>query len=57
MAKKGNRLILAMVCDQCHSKNYITERNRVNTEEKLVLRKYCPKCRAHTKHKETQKLK
>ena len=57
MARKGNRLILGMVCDQCHSKNYITERNRVNTEEKLVLKKYCPKCRAHTKHKETQKLK
>lgn len=57
MAKKGNRLIVGLLCSECNSFNYITERNRVNTTEKLALKKYCRKCRKRTDHKETQKLK
>jgi large subunit ribosomal protein L33 len=57
MAKKGARQLYALICPVCKSQNYITEKNKVNTTEKLVLSKYCPKCRKHTDHKETQKLK
>ena len=57
MAKKGNRLILGLLCSVCNSFNYITERNRVNTTEKLKLKKYCKKCKKRTEHKETLKLK
>ncbi|MCD6226097.1 50S ribosomal protein L33 [bacterium] len=57
MAKRGNRLIIGLVCSVCGQVNYITERNKVNTPDKLVLKKYCPHCKKRTEHKETQKLK
>lgn len=57
MAKRGARQLLGLVCSVCKKQNYITEKNKTNTTEKLVLRKYCPKCRKHTKHEERQKLK
>lgn len=56
MAKKDQRLILAMVCTVCKSQNYMTTRNKINTIEKIVLKKYCPHCRKHTEHKESSKL-
>jgi len=55
--KKGPRQILGLICQECKSFNYVSERNRTNTEKKLVLRKYCKRCRKHTEHKETSKLK
>ena len=57
MAKKGARQIFALVCSVCKSQNYISEKNKVNIVDKLVLSKYCSKCRKHTDHKENQKLK
>jgi len=56
MAKKEQRILLGMICQVCKSQNYITNRNKLNTTEKLVLKKYCRKCRKHTEHKETTKL-
>ena len=56
MAKKEQRLVLALVCTVCKSQNYMTSRNKINTEEKLKLRKYCRRCKKHTEHKETNKL-
>ncbi|HLD24898.1 MAG TPA: 50S ribosomal protein L33 [Patescibacteria group bacterium] len=56
MAQKDQRLILAMICSVCKSQNYITYRNKINTTEKLVLKKYCRRCRKHTEHKESSKL-
>lgn len=59
MAKKGKgpRMILGLKCADCGAFNYITERNKVNTPDKLELKKYCKRCRKHTAHKETSKLK
>ena len=57
MAKKGSRQIFGLVCSVCKKQNYIIERNKVNTPEKLVLKKFCNKCRKATEHKETSKLK
>ena len=54
--KKEQREMLALVCTVCKSQNYITKRNKLNTPEKLVLKKYCRQCRKHTEHKETTKL-
>lgn len=56
MAKKDQRLLLALICTVCKSQNYMTTRNKINTVEKLVLKKFCPKCKKHTDHKETSKL-
>jgi large subunit ribosomal protein L33 len=58
MAKKGeHRATLGLKCSVCKSVNYITERNKINTEGKLLLKKYCKKCRIKTDHKEIEKLK
>ena len=57
MAKKGPRQILAFVCSVCKTQNYITEKNKTNTPDKLVLKKYCLVCKKKTDHKEKSKLK
>jgi len=57
MAKKGARQLLALVCPVCKSQNYITEKNKVEHPDKLELKKYCRRCRKHTLHKESSKLK
>lgn len=56
MAKKEQRITIALVCQICKSQNYITSKNKIEQKEKLVLKKYCKKCRKHTEHKETDKL-
>ena len=57
MAKKGPRILIAFKCGVCNSQNYISQKNRTNTEGKLEIKKYCKRCRKHTPHKETTKLK
>jgi len=59
MAKKGKgpRMQIGLVCTKCKHFNYLTERNKNNTEKKIELMKYCRKCHERTLHKETQKLK
>ena len=55
--KKGNRILIAMECTETGMRSYITEKNRVNSVSKIKLKKYNPKLRKHTLHKEVQKLK
>ena len=57
MAKKSARILIALVCTKCKSQNYITSKNKQTTKKKLVLKKYCKRCRQHTEHKERTKLK
>lgn len=45
---------IIMRCSECSNDNYYTEKNRQNSPDKLVLRKYCPACRKHTSHEETR---
>ena len=54
---KGPRSILGLKCSICNKQNYLTQKNRTNTPEKLKLTKYCSKCKKHTLHKELAKLK
>ncbi|PIS09027.1 50S ribosomal protein L33 [Candidatus Beckwithbacteria bacterium CG10_big_fil_rev_8_21_14_0_10_34_10] len=57
MAKKGNRILVALVCSICKAQNYVTQKNKINTPQKLSFKKYCKTCRKRTDHKETKKLK
>ena len=58
MASKGEqRVKVGLVCSVCKNRNYITTRNKVNTLEKLKLKKFCKHCRKVTEHRETEKLK
>jgi len=54
MAQKGKRPLINLSCSVCGEKNYITNRNIINTTEKLELKKFCKKCRKSTLHKETK---
>ncbi|HNS71262.1 MAG TPA: 50S ribosomal protein L33 [bacterium] len=55
--KKGNRILILMECTETGMRSYITQKSKVNTSEKVQLKKYNPKLRKHTLHKEIQKLK
>ncbi len=57
MAKKDAVMKVLLVCTVCKSQNYITTRNKINTIEKLVLKKYCKKCKKAAEHRESDKLK
>lgn len=45
---------LTLACDQCKRRNYVTNKNKTNTRERIELSKYCRWCRTHTKHRETR---
>jgi large subunit ribosomal protein L33 len=58
MAKKGeHRIKIGLVCSVCKNRNYVSEKNKMETPEKLQLNKFCRHCRKVTKHKEDDKLK
>ena len=57
MAKSEQRVKLGFKCTVCKNVNYIKTRNKINTPDKLVLKKFCKHCRKVTEHKETEKLK
>ncbi|MFN3966557.1 MAG: 50S ribosomal protein L33 [Endomicrobiia bacterium] len=49
----GERIIITLVCSVCKNKNYYFARGK-KKEKKLEIKKFCPKCRKHTLHKETK---
>lgn len=55
MAKKaGDRVKVILKCEECGSRENHTQKNKKNTPEKLVLNKFCAKCRKYTSHKEVK---
>lgn len=55
MAKKNeNRVLVALVCEECKSQNYNVSKNKKNTTERLELNKYCSRCGKTTLHKESK---
>ena len=48
------REIITMQCNDCKNRNYTTTRNKRKHQDRLELKKSCPKCRHHTVHKETK---
>jgi large subunit ribosomal protein L33 len=51
---KDDRLIIGMACTDCKERNYATSKNKKNTTARLELKKFCPRCRKHTQHRETK---
>ena len=41
-------------CVECKERNYITKKNRRNNPDRLELKKFCPRDRRHTVHRETR---
>lgn len=46
------RNYVKLVCTECGSENYYTDRNRKTVTEPLEMKKYCKKERKRTVHKE-----
>jgi large subunit ribosomal protein L33 len=55
MAKsKDVRPVITLACSDCKERNYTTQKNRRNDQGRLEFKKYCPRCRKHTVHKESK---
>ena len=56
MAKKskGARQKITLECTECKQRNYDTEKNKKNDNERITLNKYCRFCKKTTEHKETK---
>ncbi len=54
MAKKENRLVITLACNECKNRNYTTEKNKKNDTARMEMKKYCRYCRCHTTHRETK---
>ncbi len=53
MARKTKSIKVRLKCSVCGSINYTTKK-RVGAQEKLKLKKFCPRCGKHTEHVETK---
>jgi large subunit ribosomal protein L33 len=54
MAKSERRVHVTLACESCKRRNYITSKNRINSRERLEMKKYCRWERTHTLHRETR---
>jgi len=45
---------ITLACSQCEERNYSTDKNKRLHPERVERRKFCPRCRTHTPHKETK---
>ncbi|MBI2858742.1 MAG: 50S ribosomal protein L33 [Chloroflexi bacterium] len=53
--KKGEaRIIIHLACSECKERTYTTTKNKKNDPQRLELKKYCPRERKVTLHKETK---
>jgi len=55
MAKKGEaRITIYLACTQCKERTYTSSKNKKNDPGRLELKKFCPRCREATLHRETK---
>jgi large subunit ribosomal protein L33 len=45
---------ITLACTVCKERNYITKKNRRNDPDRMEMKKFCPRCRTHTAHRETR---
>lgn len=46
------RDLVKLVCTECGDENYHTTKNKKTTPERLEMKKYCPRLRKYTIHRE-----
>ncbi len=54
MAKVEARPTIQLACTECTERTYTTRKNKKNDPNRIELRKYCPRCRRHTLHREAK---
>lgn len=45
---------ITLECPECAERNYDTKKNKRTHPQRVEYKKYCPRCRRHTTHKETK---
>jgi len=50
---KNDRMVV-LACEECKERNYTTTKNKKTLKERMEIKKHCPRCNAHTAHKETK---
>ncbi|MCI6013882.1 MAG: 50S ribosomal protein L33 [Coprobacillus sp.] len=43
-----------LVCEECLSRNYTIDKNKLTNPKRMEIKKFCKKCNKHTLHKETK---
>ena len=56
MASKSSdvRPKITLACVECKERNYITKKTRRNNPDRMEMKKFCPRDRKHTLHRETR---
>ena len=55
MARRGEvRILITLGCIDCRERTYNSSKNRRNDPQRLELKKFCPRCRTHTMHREVR---
>jgi large subunit ribosomal protein L33 len=45
---------VTLACTQCAERNYNKTKNKRLHPERVEFKKYCPRCKTHTTHKESK---
>ncbi|MCK9859655.1 MULTISPECIES: 50S ribosomal protein L33 [unclassified Paenibacillus] len=48
------RVTVTLACTECGDRNYTTSKNKRTTPERIELRKYSPRLKKYTIHRETR---
>ncbi|WP_431308883.1 50S ribosomal protein L33 [Halalkalibacter flavus] len=48
------RTKVVLACEVCHSRNYVTEKNKQAHSNRIEIKKFCKNCQEHTLHRETK---
>jgi large subunit ribosomal protein L33 len=51
------RVQVTLACTETGDRNYITKKNKRNNPDRIELKKYSPRLKRHTLHKETKEWK
>lgn len=47
--------LIKLQCKECNEINYYSHKNVKKIQEKLNIKKHCPRCKTHTLHLEKKK--
>jgi large subunit ribosomal protein L33 len=45
---------ITLACGDCKERNYTNTKNKRKHPDRVEWKKFCPRCRKHTQHKETR---
>ena len=54
MAAGSGRVNVTLACTECGDRNYTVMKNKKLHPERMEVRKYCPRLKRHTLHREVK---